>query len=64
MISITIKGIPEETHRELKKRAAAHRRSLNSEVIFTLESILGGVPDVVVPTQRPQKLAKKFARRK
>ena len=37
MITITIKGIPKETHRELKRRAAAHRRSLNSEVISVLE---------------------------
>jgi plasmid stability protein len=41
MITITIKGIPKDTHRELKKRAAAHRRSLNSEVIFLLESSVG-----------------------
>ncbi len=45
MITITIKGIPKETHRELKKRAAAHRRSLNSEVIWVLESTLCGLPD-------------------
>jgi plasmid stability protein len=64
MISITIKGIPKETHRELKKRAAAHRRSLNSEVIFALESIFGGGPDIAVMAQRPQKPAKKITRRK
>jgi len=63
MISITIKGIPKETHRELKKRAAAHRRSLNSEVIFALESILcGAAGDAGL--QRSQKTTKKFARRK
>jgi plasmid stability protein len=44
MITLTIKGIPKETHRELKKRAAVNRRSLNNEIIFTLETLLGSVP--------------------
>jgi plasmid stability protein len=64
MISITIKGIPKETHRELKKRAAAHRRSLNSEVIWVLESTLGGVPDSSHKVQPLEKTDKKLARRK
>ena len=64
MITITIKGIPKQTHRELKKRAAAHRRSLNSEVIFALESILGGAPAGGAPVQRLQKTVKKMPRRK
>ena len=37
MLSLTIKGIPENLYRRLKRRAAAHRRSLNSEVIVCLE---------------------------
>jgi plasmid stability protein len=44
MITITIKGIPKETHHELKRRATAHRRSLNSEVISVLESCVRSVP--------------------
>ena len=44
MITITIKGIPRETHRELKKRAAAHGRSLNTEAIAVLESGVRSVP--------------------
>ena len=64
MISITIKGIPKETHRELKKRAAAHRRSLNSEVIFALESILCGATGDAGSVQRSPRTTKKFARRK
>ena len=44
MITITIKGIPRETHRELKKRAAAHGRSLNTEAIAVLESSVRSVP--------------------
>jgi plasmid stability protein len=41
---MTLKGIPRETHRELKKRAAEHRRSLNSEAIAVLESSVRSVP--------------------
>lgn len=63
MISITIKGIPKQTHRELKKRAAAHRRSLNSEVIFVLESILGGGPESAAG-QRLPRAVKKVTRQK
>ena len=37
MPNLTIKGIPEELYRQLKHRAARHRRSLNSEVIWCLE---------------------------
>jgi plasmid stability protein len=48
MITITLKGIPKETHRELKKRAAAHGRSLNREAIMVLET---GVRSVPVDTQ-------------
>ena len=44
MITITLKGIPKETHRELKRRAAEHRRSLNSEAIAVLESGVRSVP--------------------
>jgi plasmid stability protein len=59
MITITIKGIPKETHRELKKQAAAHRRSLNSEVIFLLESSVGCLPQEVSRAQPLTKAAKK-----
>ena len=37
MRSITIKGIPDPLYRRIKRRAAEHRRSLNSEVIVCLE---------------------------
>ena len=58
MITLTIKGIPKATHRELKKRAAVNRRSLNNEIIFTLETLLGSElrKDVQLPQiQRPVK---------
>ena len=37
MPALTIKGMPDALYRRLKKRAAEHRRSLNSEIIFCLE---------------------------
>jgi hypothetical protein len=63
MITITINGIPKATHRELKKRAVVNRRSLNNEIIFTLESLLGGASRAQTIPQF-QKPIKKFARRK
>jgi plasmid stability protein len=44
MSTITIKDIPPSVHRTLKMRAKAHGRSLNKEVIATLESTLRGAP--------------------
>jgi plasmid stability protein len=42
MATITLKNIPAELHRELKKRAEEHHRSLNKEIIATLTSATGG----------------------
>ena len=36
--NITVKNIPRELHRKLKNRARAHHRSLNREVIATLQA--------------------------
>lgn len=44
MITITIKGLSKEAHRELKKRAATHGRSLNTEAIAVLESSVRSMP--------------------
>jgi plasmid stability protein len=41
---LTLKGIPEELYERLKARAAAHRRSLNSEVLVCLELSIGRQP--------------------
>jgi len=41
MTTITLKRIPAGLHRALKQRAARNRRSLNSEVLATLESKVG-----------------------
>ncbi len=44
MSTITIKDIPAAVHRTLKARARAHGRSLNREIITTLENTLHGSP--------------------
>jgi plasmid stability protein len=44
MSTITIKDIPAAVHRTLKSRAKAHGRSLNKEIITTLESTLHSAP--------------------
>ena len=36
--NITLKNIPRDLHRTLKNRAKAHHRSLNKEVIATLQN--------------------------
>ena len=42
--TITIKNIPQTMHQALKERAKAHGRSLNKEVIATLEGALHATP--------------------
>ncbi len=42
MSTITIRDVPPAVHRSLTSRARAHGRSLNKEIIVTLESILHG----------------------
>jgi plasmid stability protein len=41
MATITLKNIPADLHRKLKKRADENHRSLNKEIIFTLQSATG-----------------------
>jgi plasmid stability protein len=41
MATLTIKNIPDEVYVQLKQRAARHRRSVNSEIIVCLETVLG-----------------------
>lgn len=40
MPALTIKNIPDELYQKLKDSAQAHHRSLNSELIYCLESVL------------------------
>lgn len=44
MATLTIKNCPDVLYARLKERAAAHRRSLNSEAILALEQALA-LPD-------------------
>jgi plasmid stability protein len=41
MATLTIKNIPDAVYEQLKQRAARHRRSVNSEIIVCLETVLG-----------------------
>lgn len=38
--TLTLKNIPDEVYARLKRSAEAHRRSLNSEAIVCLETVL------------------------
>jgi plasmid stability protein len=40
MATLTIKNVPRDLYKQLKKRAAEHRRSMNGEVIVCLENWL------------------------
>jgi plasmid stability protein len=48
--TLTVKNIPDDVYRRLKVSAATHRRSLNSEAIVCLESVL--LPGRVTPGER------------
>lgn len=48
--TLTLKNIPDEVYERLKAAAETHRRSLNSEAIVCLESVL--VPGRVPPSER------------
>ena len=42
MATVTLKNIPADLHRELKRRAEEHHRSLDKEIIATLKSATSG----------------------
>lgn len=48
--TLTLKNIPDEVYKRLKGSANAHRRSLNSEAIVCLESVL--LPGRIPPAER------------
>lgn len=48
--TLTLKNIPNEVYERLKASAEAHRRSLNSEAIVCLESVL--LSERVEPAER------------
>jgi len=41
MATLTLKDVPAKLHSALRKRAERNRRSLNQEVLFCLEQIVG-----------------------
>jgi plasmid stability protein len=47
MSTVTLKGLPEKLHRQLKARARIHHRSMNSEIIALLEA--AAAPQVLDP---------------
>ena len=48
--TLTLKNIPDAVYERLKAAAEQHRRSLNSEAIVCLESVL--MPSRVAPMER------------
>ena len=48
--TLTLKNIPDEVYERLKVAAEAHRRSLNSEAIVCLETVL--MPTKIAPSER------------
>ena len=40
MATLTIKNLPDELYQELKRRAQENRRSLNGEVVHSLEQLI------------------------
>jgi plasmid stability protein len=48
--TLTLKNIPDLLHERLKAVAQIHRRSMNSEAIVCLESVL--LPTSVAPSER------------
>ena len=48
--TLTLKNIPDEVYERLKVAAEAHRRSLNSEAIVCLETVL--TPTKIAPGER------------
>ncbi len=49
-VTLTLKNIPDDVYRRLKLSAETHRRSLNSEAIVCLESVL--TPNRLPPSER------------
>ena len=48
--TLTLKNIPDDVYQRLKASAETHRRSLNSEAIVCLESVLP--PGKIDPSER------------
>lgn len=55
-MTITLKNIPDELYDRLRQSAQIHRRSINSEAILCLETVLQ--PVVLGPSERLEKIAR------
>lgn len=64
MPSLTLKNVPASLHRALKNQAKAHHRSLNKEVIATLQATTekSARPDVAQQLAEAREMRKKFKR--
>ncbi|HEY2046156.1 MAG TPA: Arc family DNA-binding protein [Candidatus Udaeobacter sp.] len=64
MPTITLKNVPADLHRQLKKRAEEHHRSLNKEIIATLKNAASGTHrvDVEAMTREARAARAKFTR--
>lgn len=62
MANLTLKNVPPELHRNLKKQAKAHHRSLNKEVIATLQAFTEAMPrgDVARQLAEAREMRRKF----
>ena len=58
VITLTVKGIPEELHQRLRESAEAHGRSLNKEIIASLAQVVCSkrvqIPDYLSRVARVQ----------
>lgn len=50
MPALTVKNIPEDLYEKLKLVADSHHRSLNSEILHCLETVL--LPQKITPAER------------
>lgn len=54
MATLTLKNIPDDLYERLRQRAAAHRRSINGDMIHCLEQALQ--PRRLAPEERIQRI--------
>ena len=61
MPTLTIKSMPDQLYRQLKERAAEHRRSLNGEVLVCLElAVAAETVDVEATLTRADRIRRKL----
>ena len=54
MTTVTLKNIPDDLYERLKLQAQAHRRSVNSELIHCLETVL--MPKKITAEERLKRI--------